>query len=193
MIFVTKRRCRIITDNEKFMVNELMNIVAVDGGYKLQNAFKLNEDNRVEETEESILLGEEQKNCYRCVHSSYVGQEHYSCDINNKLRNVKDRHIMYDTNVWKCQARKVIEKLNIIKSEKEMVDFISDVFNFFGCPEDIESYFGFKRRWNEDTGEILETVREYYNRGGEFSQIPDKYPCAIYFDEDKEKLEWVAI
>lgn len=175
------------------MVNELMNIVAVDGEYKLQKAFKLNEDSRVEETEESILFGKEQKNCYRCVHSSYVGQGHYSCDINNKLRNVKKGHIMYDTNVWKCQARKVIEKLNIIKSEKEMIDFICDVKNFFDDIEFYEGYFGFELRWNEDTGEILETVREYYNRGGEFSQIPDKYPCAIYFDEDKEKLEWIEI
>lgn len=91
--------------------------------------------------------------------------------------------------------------LTIIKSEKEMIAFIAKAQNFFGCPEDYESYFGFNRRWNEDTGEILESTREYYDRGGKFENIPDKYPCVIYFgvvDFDgarghDEKLNWIYI
>ena len=46
------------------------------------------------------------------------------------------------------------------------------------------NYFGFTPKVNEDTGEILETIREYYERGGEFTNIPDKYPCMIYFPFD---------
>ena len=54
---------------------------------------------------------------------------------------------------------------------------------------------------NEETGEILESTREYYNRDGEFKDIPDKYPCVIYFgivDYDggrsyDEKLNWIYI
>ena len=50
---------------------------------------------------------------------------------------------------------------------------------------------------NEDTGEILETIREYYERGGEFINIPDKYPCVIYFPFDNvdsyDKLKWIYI
>ena len=64
-----------------------------------------------------------------------------------------------------------------------------------------ESYFGFERKWNEETGQILETTREYYDRGGKFTNIPDKYPCVIYFGvvdfeatmPNKERLEWTYI
>ena len=82
-----------------------------------------------------------------------------------------------------------------------MIQFIEKSENFFSCPEDYESYFGFERRWNEETGEILESTREYYNRDGEFKDIPDKYPCVVYFgivDYDggrmyDEKLDWIYI
>ena len=57
------------------------------------------------------------------------------------------------------------------------------------------------RKWDEETGEILETTREYYDRGGRFVNIPDKFPCVIYFGvvdfeatmPNIEKLDWIYI
>ena len=81
-----------------------------------------------------------------------------------------------------------------------MVRFIEKTENFFGCPEDYESYYGFERIWDEEgDGSVLESTREYYDRGGNFTNIPDKYPCAIYFgkiDEDcirSDQLKWIYI
>lgn len=173
-----------------FMVEELRNIIKTDDGFKLQQAYDYSDKGGVVELEQSKKLGKELKQCDRCIHSTYWGDGKFSCDINDKLRNAKHL-VIYNTNVYKCQANHNIAKLIIIKSEKEMVDLISIVANLFGCIEDYEAYFGFERRWNEDTGEVLETVHEYYERGGQFTEIPSKYPSIIYFDEDKEKLEWI--
>ena len=82
-----------------------------------------------------------------------------------------------------------------------MIKFIEDAEHFFDSPEEYESYFGFERKWDEETGEILETTREYYDRGGRFVNIPDKFPCVIYFgvvDFEAErpnikKLDWICI
>lgn len=82
-----------------------------------------------------------------------------------------------------------------------MINFIEKTEHFFGCPEEYESYFGFKRRWNEGTGQILETTREYYDRGGSFANIPDKFPCVIYFGvvdfdaarPNTKRLDWIFI
>ena len=82
-----------------------------------------------------------------------------------------------------------------------MIEFVEKTENFFNCPEGYESYFGFERKWDEGSGEILETTKEYYDRGGRFTNIPDKYPCVIYFgivDFDggrmrNEKLDWIYI
>lgn len=82
-----------------------------------------------------------------------------------------------------------------------MIDFVEKAEHFFNCPEAYESYFGFERKWDEETGEILETTREYYGRGGRFINIPDKFPCVIYFGVvdfgggrmRNEKLNWIYI
>jgi len=78
-----------------------------------------------------------------------------------------------------------------------MINFIGMVQQYFGNPEYCEKYFGFSPNVDDDTGEVLETIREYYDRGGEFTNIPDKYPCVIYFPIDNinihKKLEWVYI
>ena len=71
--------------------------------------------------------------------------------------------------------------MTMIRSKDEMIKFIEQTENFFGCPEDYERFYGLERRWDEETGKIQETTREYYNRGGCFKNIPDKYPCVIYF------------
>ena len=74
---------------------------------------------------------------------------------------------------------------------KEMVQ------QYFDCPEYCEEYFGFSPNVDNNTGEVLETIREYYKCGGEFTNIPDKYPCVIYFPFDDinihKKLGWIYI
>ena len=116
------------------------------------------------------------------------------CDIYNKLLNLPKNHFAYTGRVVNCAAYDKVEQMNVINSIDEMVAFIEKVQNFFRCPEDYESYFGFERNWNEETGDILETVREYHNRGGKFTNIPTEYPCVIRFDWDcEDDLEWIYI
>ena len=82
-----------------------------------------------------------------------------------------------------------------------MIEFIEKTEHFFNCPEVYESYFGFERKWDEETGEILETTREYYDRVGQFTIFFDKYPCGIYFGVGDfeatmpkiEKLDWIYV
>lgn len=78
-----------------------------------------------------------------------------------------------------------------------MINFIEMVQKYFDCPEYREEYFGFSPNADDDTGEVSEAIREYYKRGGEFTNIPDKYPCVIYFPFDNidshEKLKWIYI
>ena len=116
------------------------------------------------------------------------------CEIYNKLLNVPKNHFVYSSMVANCAAYDKVEKMNIIASMDEMVAFIERTANFFGCVEDYEAYYGFERNWNEETGDILETIREYYDRGGKFENIPTKYPCVIRFDWNcKDDLEWIYI
>lgn len=70
----------------------------------------------------------------------------------------------------------------------------------FNRLEDYENYFGMERNLNDEETDFTETVREYYDRGGEL-KIPDKYPAVIFFDlamsgidiYDHWGLEWVYI
>ena len=82
-----------------------------------------------------------------------------------------------------------------------MINFVEKSENFFGSPEEYEEYYGFQRNWNEETGEILESVREYYNRGGRFTELPEQYPCVVYFSycdidnmsHEQDGLKWIYI
>ena len=104
-----------------------------------------------------------------------------------------------DKEIERCPYLKAIEE--IAKLANEMIEFIEKTERFFDCPEEYESYFGFERKWDEGTGEILEATREYYDRGGRFVNIPDKFPCVIYFGivdfnavmPNIEKLDWIYI
>lgn len=121
--------------------------------------------------------------------------------MRSKLENLPDGHYITKHYQYKCDAYTPIGSLVVVRTKDEMIDFIDKSKNFFGCPEDYEYYFGFERKWNESTGEIIETVREYYNRGGEFTKIPDKYPSAIYFpygdvsndSYESTKFQWIYI
>ena len=182
--------------NSDYIREELLlmhNIIKDGDGYKLQNNYYEDEGCIV-----AVIPYEDSDNhvCQLCSHFVLTNRGTCGgcCDIYNKLRNLPEHHFVYTGRVINCAAYDKVEKLNVINSLDEMVSFVERVQNFFGCPEDYESYFGFERNWDEDTGEILETVREYYNRGGKFEKIPTEYPCVIRFDWDcEDDLEWIYI
>lgn len=185
--------------NRDFFLNLYRNIIKTDNGYCLQKVYEEDESGGIRQTSESEYnLNKNQlyKNCYRCTYSN-----NENCLLRTKLEKCPENSFIPSCWTAKCDAYSPVFPLNIIKSENEMIDFIEKSEHFFDCPEEYESYFGFKRKWNEETGEILETTREYYDRGGRFVNIPCKYPCVIYFgimDFDgrrmrDEKLDWIYI
>lgn len=169
------------------------NIIKDGDNYKLQNNYYEDGIRII-----AVIPFEDSDNhvCQLCRHFILTDKSTCSgcCDIYNKLLNLPEHHFVYTGRVANCAAYDKVEKMNIINSIDEMITFIERTENFFGCPEDYESYFGFERKWDEDTGDILETVREYHNRGGKFTNIPTKYPCVIRFDWNcEDDLEWIYI
>lgn len=186
-------------DNKDFYLNTLRSIVKTDDGYCLQKVYDEDKNGKIIQTEEDKNNSNKNyfsKNCYRCLHSS-----NENCLLRTKLENLPENHFIPCHWIANCDAYLPLHPLNIINSKEEMIDFIEKVQNFFSCPEDYEFYFGFERKWDEETGDILESTREYYNRGGEFKGIPDKFPCVIYFGivdyeagkPNDERLDWIYI
>lgn len=132
--------------------------------------------------------------CYKCKYCEL----NYPFDFCLLRTTLENSSIKVPTHyVANCDAYNPIEYLNIIHDKNEMINFIEMVQQYFGNPEYCEKYFGFSPNVDDDTGEVLETIREYYERGGEFNNIPDKYPCVIYFPMENvnihEKLKWIYI
>ena len=189
--------------NRNFFLNHYKSIVLVGNEYCLQATYKEDENENVVETFEyknNLTQNEYTKNCGRCIHYIELCGTN-ECVVRTFLENCPANSFIPSGWVANCDAYEPIFPLNIIKSENEMIDFIEKTENFFGCPEDYGEYFGFERNWDEETGDILESVKEYYTRGGKFKYIPDKYPCVIYFgiaDFDgmrgrNKKLDWIYI
>lgn len=164
--------------NHDFYVHDFKNIIKTDKGYELQSVYTI-ENDYIVETEENKNNPTDKRthDCHVCIYHDTCN----NCLIRTKLENLPECH--YIPAHWqnKCDAYNPIEALSIIHSKDEMIDFVEKVENFFDCPEDYDYYFGFDRKCDEETGEILESLREYYNRGGEFTNIPNKYPCVVYF------------
>lgn len=188
-----------IDDNKDFLINTLRSIVKTDEGYCLQKVYCENENGKLKSTkenEDNPNKNQFSKNCYRCIHSS---NEH--CLLRAKLENLPKNSFIPCHWTANCDAYSPIYPLNIIKSKEEMIQFIESVENLFDCPEDYEDYFGFECRWDERTGDILESTREYCNRGGKFENIPNKFPCVIYFGivdfegqmPNDKRLNWIYI
>lgn len=186
-------------EQQDFYLHRFRNIVRTeDNNYELQPVYKLVGD-EILETEENKNnpTNAWSKNCYICIY-------HDTCDnclMRAKLENIPEGYMIFDHWQNKCDAYTPIDALTIIHNKKEMIQFIENTEYFFSCPEDYESYFGFERKWNEETGKILESVRGYYNRGGGFKNIPDKYPVVLYFpyvdvsnnDYKHTDLQWIYI
>ena len=186
--------------NKLFLLDYYKSIVKVNDGYVLERVFEEDEHGNLLRTKEDIAnktQNQFSKNCYRCLH--VYGQ---NCLLRTKLEGCEEHHYIPFNRVAKCDAFSPVFPLNIIYTKEEMVNFISKVNCFFDSKEDYEWYFGFERKWDEDTGDILETVQEYYNRGGCFTKIPEKFPCVIYFgpmdfdcirDKNEDRLQWTYI
>ncbi len=188
-----------LDDNKDFYINTLRNIVKTDNGYCLQKVYYENENGEIKSTkenEDNLNKNLFFKQCCKCTHSS-----NGNCLVRTRLENLPENQYISYHWVANCDAYSPIFPLNIIKSKEEMIWFIENTENFFDCPESYETYFGFERKWDEITGDILESTREYYNRGGEFKNIPNKFPCVIYFGvvdfdgerNNDEKLDWICI
>ena len=171
----------------------LHNIVKDGNGYKLQNNYYKDGERIIPVVP---LEYRDSHNCYICSQFNSMDTYNGYCNIYNRLLDLQENAFAWTSSVINCAAYKdnKVEKMNIIKSLDDMIAFIEKTENFFSSPEDYEQYYGFERNWNEDTGEILETVKEYYNRGGTFTNIPIQYPCVIMFDWNcEDDLEWVYI
>ena len=186
-------------NNREFLLNRYKDIVKIGTEYTLQLPYYETKDGHIEEMKESIdnpNKNDMTKDCSICIYN-----DNGNCKIRTKLENLPRNHFIPVYWNCKCDAYTPIQELTIIHSIDEMINFIENTANFFSCPEDYENYYGFQRNWDEETGDILETVREYYNRGGEFTEIPNKYPCVVYFasaDLDNSgyghyKLKWISI
>ena len=169
----------------------LHNIIKDGDNFKLQNNYYKDGERII-----SMIPFEKRDNhnCNLCSHFHRMSEYDGCCDIYNKLLNLPENDFVWTSSIINCFAYDKIEKMNIIKSLDDMIAFIEKTENFFDSPEDYEQYYGFERKWDEETGEILENVREYYNRGGAFTNIPTQYPCVIRFDWNcEDSLEWIYI
>lgn len=72
--------------------------------------------------------------------------------------------------------------MKIIKNLQEYKEFIQSTYDDFKCDEDWMDFFGFELKWDEDTGEILETIEEYQ---GEIKLIPKSFPCVLSYECNK--------
>ena len=189
-------------DVEDFYLNDYRNIVKTSDRYELQKVYELVGDEilETEENKNNPNNNERTKDCQICVHHFGSGRNQY-CLIRKELENLPSNCLVYCHFQNKCDAYTPIDALTIINSKEEMVDFICKTDNFFSCPEDYEYFYGFERNWDEETGDILETTMDYFDRGGKFTNIPDKYPCVIYFPYadlsndswDRTDFQWIYI
>ena len=74
-----------------------------------------------------------------------------------------------------------------IKDKQDYIKFIDSVQDKFGCIENWEYYFGFNLKWDEETGETLETIFEYQ---GEIEYCPNSFPAIVYslFDSGEDRV-----
>lgn len=167
------------------------NIIKDGNGYKLQNNYYMDGD---EIKWVVSYRNRDGHQCELCPHFTELSGGDGCCDILNELFGLEPNAFAWSRLVLNCAAYDPIKRLNIIKSMDEMVAFIVKVKNFFKNFESYEAYFGFHLAWDEETGENLETIEDYYKRGGEFANVPTQYPSVICFDRSAEEdLDWIYI
>lgn len=187
--------------NKKFLVNGYRDIVKnEDGTYRLEPIYELDENNKLKFTGRKAHNDNEfNKRCWRCVHH-FESNRNPDCLLRTKIDSLPKNIHSRCSSVANCDGEDVIKPFCIIHSIDEMVNYIERAECMFLDPDGYEDYFGIKRTLNKED-EYAETVREYYDRGGEFEKIPDKYPSVIFFDlamsgidiYDHYGLEWIYI
>ncbi len=187
--------------NKKFLVNGYRDIVKnEDGTYNLEPIYELDENNELKYTGRKANNDNElDKRCWRCVH--HFGNDfNPDCLLRTKMDNLPENIHSRCSSVANCDGEDVVEPFCIIHSMDEMFNYIEKAQCMFVDLDSYEDYFGMKRKLDEED-EYAETVREYYEHGGKFKGIPDKYPVVIFFDlamsgidiYDHWGLEWIYI
>ena len=167
-------------ENRSFFLNSYKNLIKTDNGFELQPVVEEDENGKFRFLGEYDLMDYCNHDCWYCKYFIDRGK-FKECEFCTKLLKFDTPKFFVASCINHCDVYTPIQAMNIIKTESDMIDFIEKVKNVFCCPEDYEDYFGLERNWDEETGDILETTREYYKRGGKFTKIPDKYPCVICF------------
>ena len=186
-------------DNINFLLKQYKDIIKNDdGSFRLAHrCIPGDNDSYVKFVDTGVHNHNElEHDCYKCKHCEPEDRSRWDrCLLRTSLEGSPIK--LCTNSVANCDAYDPIDYLNIIHDMNEMISFMEMIQKYFDCPESLEEYFGFSPNVNDDTGKVLETVREYYERGGEFVNIPDKYPCVIYFPLDNinvhEKLKWIYI
>ncbi len=166
--------------NKRFLLDTCKNIIKTGDHFGLYPAYTevdgklIPINNNGMWNENGLKL--DNHNCGDCIYRS-----NKECMLFKKLGGFSENSLAPNWWIDVCEAYAPVSVLTKINSEEEMVSFIEHTENLFLAPEYYEGYYGFERKFDKETGKILETTREYYNRGGKFSKIPDKYPCVVYF------------
>lgn len=89
----------------------------------------------------------------------------------------------------------------VIKDLNEYKQFMQSTYDDFPCQEEWEDNFGISLKWDQETGEVLETLDEY--KGG-IKVCPEEFPCVVhYMSEVAEdyrtgeltirQLDWISL
>lgn len=178
--------------DERDVLLGMQSITKTEKGYELQAAYN-EEDGKIKPV--VPYQDRDTHDCFQCAHFRWITACDGNCLIYENLQNSsKDvslwGNVAWARNIVNCAAYDRVYRINVINSLDEMITFIKRSRGNFSCIEDFEDYYGFQRAFDEDTGEILETIDEYYQSGKRFDKTPDKYPSVIYFDPNKNGLEW---
>ena len=186
-----------------YLLNSMKNIVEKDGEFILEPAFTEGKDGKLVENY-SNKANEWDKCCALCIHHMRV-KNWNGCSVKTQLDNWNIKHAYsYATAVKDCDAYTPLKQLQIIHSKDEMLSIIELSHVFFSDDSYWENYYGFELMWDEETGDVLENVYQYDERGGIFRNIPDKYPSVINLNfvdpcvyneyaESIMELQWIYI
>lgn len=180
-------------ENRKFMLTQLKNIVVgEDGEYRLQNNYYLDEYGKMHD----VVPYDKKKPCWMCWNGRQFYNNNINCRIFNSLNGIdenENRFIDSESHVVECAAFCKTEKLNIVRSMDDMIEFVKRVESFWRGSYGFDDYFGLDMK-HDECGNLVETIDEYFARGGKSSVIPDKYPAVVSFDLNcEEPLEWIYI
>ena len=77
-----------------------------------------------------------------------------------------------------------MRKIVKVNNREEFVAFVISTEKYFDDNETIEVTFGFSRDFDEETGELLESLEDYCKNKNHFDYEPTSYPC--YYDINLE-------